>query len=115
MRIKIIMGTLLTMMVFSCSSGIEGKVTKNWKVVKMERSTRPVDVHPNMAYIFKQNNTLHLTTQIGSKLQGTWSLKDSILTIHVEGERKEFAIQELTDNKLTLVSGEFAFYLENNE
>ncbi|WP_394750983.1 lipocalin family protein [Spongiimicrobium salis] len=91
---------------------MEQRIIKRWRVTKMERMTKPLDIYPKMNYHFKADHTVAMITQIGSTLKGIWKLKDSVLTISVKGESKEFSIQKLTEDTLIVSSGEFRFYLK---
>ncbi|WP_103866494.1 lipocalin family protein [Aquimarina sp. I32.4] len=101
----------------SCSNGLEEKITKNWKVYKMEKVINgynqvSIDVNSKMSYNFLPKNKIQMITQMGNKMKGTWLIEDSIISIYVKEEKKQLNIIELTDDKLTLVSGEFKFFLE---
>ncbi|WP_234859490.1 lipocalin family protein [Aquimarina aquimarini] len=102
---------------FSCSNGLEKKITKNWKVYKMEKTINGynpmnIDINSKMSYNFLPENKVQMITQMGNKMRGTWYIEDSVISIYVKEEKKQFDIIELADDKLTLVSGEFKFFLE---
>ncbi|MBJ2175879.1 hypothetical protein JBL43_16615 [Aureibaculum sp. A20] len=123
MKIKLIILTITSLILLtSCSNGLEKKIIKNWKVSKMEKlipvtsnNYTPIkmDINSKMSFNFLSNNKVKLITQIGSKLNGSWAVNDSIITIIIKKEEKKLRIDKLTDNELILTSGKFKFYLEN--
>lgn len=119
--LKILAITSITLL-YSCSNKLEEKITKNWKVQKMEKMTPvtlnnyapiKVDINSKMSYNFMPQNKVKLITQMGSSMQGTWHINDSIISIYIKKEKKELNILKLTDNELVLASEKFKFYLKN--
>ncbi|QCX38154.1 hypothetical protein FF125_06820 [Aureibaculum algae] len=123
MKIKLKILTIASIILLtSCSIGLEKKITKNWKVSKMEKfipvtsnNYTPIkmDINAKMSYNFQTENKVKLITQYDSKLNGSWSVNDSIITINIKKEQKNFNIDKLTDHELVLTSGNYKFYLEN--
>lgn len=85
------------------------------KVKVMSNSYTYVDIGStnNMSYNFMENNEIRIITKYGSKLTGKWFRNDSLITVNIKQETKEFKILNLTDKNLTMTSGKFKFYLKN--
>lgn len=108
----------------ACTSGFEKKLESHWQVTKMEKAVNvtsnqqtliEVEVDPNMSYHFMPNHKVELITQMGSQLAGTWSVADSTITINVQGETRQFAVKELTEERLVMVTDRFKLRLVRKE
>ncbi len=106
----------------SCSSSLDKLITKNWKVLKMEKAIEVVEnkytyvdipINSKMAYHFMANHKVKMITQIGSNLTGNWTSSDSIIKINVKGQIKQFKVIELTEKKLVLTTGKHKLHLES--
>lgn len=113
---------LLLLVFYSCKNELENNIIGKWSVTRMEKKenrtsnnnfSRTIEISPKMSYRFNSDNTVHVITQLGSRINGVWSLKDSTVYISVKKERKEFQIKEISENTMLMVSGDFKFYLEN--
>lgn len=118
---NIILISLLLSFLFSCGKTLEEEIVKKWKVTKMEKMIKvtskkitPInlDINPKMFYNFNQNGTVEMITQIGSNMNGKWFVKDSIITISVHNQKKDFKINKLTNKELIITSGNFRLYLK---
>lgn len=121
MRKKIIFCSLLLVLISSCGNTIKDEIGKKWKVAKMEKLIKvtskkitpiDLDISSKMSYNFKSDGKVEMITQIGSNMNGKWSVKDSVITISVRNEKKDFKINKLTKKELIITSDNFKFYLE---
>lgn len=121
---KLILIATSLLIFFSCNHKQKNLLNKKWKVTKMEKKVKVmsnsytyVDIGStnNMSYNFMENNEVRIMTKYGSNLIGKWSMTDSLITVNVKQEIKEFKILNLTDKNLTMTSGKFKFHLKNKQ
>ena len=104
---------LVVLISVSCSNSKKDILTNKWKVVKMTRNSRTIEINNAMSYDFKDDNRVIIITQNGSEVQGKWTMKNDSVLIQVKEETKGFSISTLNAHSATLKSGEFTFELEN--
>jgi len=117
------LGKLVLLSLFAlaaCTSGIGKKLENHWQVSNMQKVVNvtsnkqtliDIEVNPNMSYHFMANHKVELITQMGSQLAGTWSVADSTITLNVKGETRQFAVKELTEETLVMVTDRFKLRL----
>jgi len=111
----------LSLVLFSCNDNYNIQLTKNWKVIKVEKIVKvmpnsytyvDIGVTPIMSYYFIPNNKIEITTKYGGNLTGNWYRTDSLITINIKEETKKFKIITLTDKILVMTSDKYKFHFE---
>ena len=110
----------IALLLLSCgNNSFDDRIIGNWKVKKMEKMIKinpndygaiEVKIDSNMAYNFMPNNKVQLISMLGKKLKGSWFIKDSIISITIEDETKEFNIIKLDETKLIMGLDRLTFY-----
>ncbi|WP_378187701.1 hypothetical protein ACE939_04945 [Aquimarina sp. W85] len=117
--IMLVIKATLALFLWACNT-TEDQLTNDWKVRKIERmisitadSEAPIaiDVHKKAAYKLESTKMAHIITQTGSKISGSWLVKDSVLIIKTKDELKRFTIDTLAADTLVLTSNRFRFYM----
>lgn len=106
----------------SCdSNNFENKIANDWQVIKLQKYIKvtsngytpiTIDINPKTSYNFKKDGETEIITQLGTKMNGTWKIKDSTIIVIVKGEEKNFRVDSITDNTMLLYADKFKFHLK---